>query len=199
MAKNRSLEQKRLKNKRRNRFAVFSGATSKYATRIDRGKYQGVTHVGTPPDDDWVPSGKHVVVPVGPISLSKGVMSTGRGPNNERMAEYYARLHSYDEPLPKTIGFESQTFVGPMEELMNNLQRIIQETPKENHIKLHHDDCGQLDLFFNGMEFFFVEADFLRKFVRRSVVYKSRSTAMTMLKNHVITWVEQLPKRSSAG
>lgn len=204
MVKNRSIQQKIRKMKRRNRHAVFSGEQSKYAVRIDRGRFQGVTVVGNGADEDIIPSGKHVVIPVGPISLSKAVMSTGRGPDAMRMQEYYQRLHSYDEPLPKTLGFNgidtSQRVIkvglhgkrtqGDPNEIIKRYQEIIRDTPKEMRICLLDDDLARLDLFFNYQQWFFVEIDYEKNSIRRSCIYRNRSLAMTMFDMRKITWVE---------
>lgn len=206
MAKNRSIEQKKLKMKRRNRHAVFSGASAKYAVRIDRGKFQGVTSVGNGADEDQIPSGKHVVIPVGKVSLSKAVMSTGRGPDAIRMQEYYQRLHSYDEALPKTLGFtgidtskriikvglHGKRTQGDPNELIKKYQEIIRDTPKEMRICLLDDDLARLDLFFNYQQWFFVEMDYRKKSIKRSTIYSSRTMAMKMLEIHNITWVETI-------
>lgn len=207
MAKNRSIAQKIRKMKRRNRHAVFSGATSQYAVRIDRGKYQGVTIINEGQhNEDQIPSGKHVVIPVGPISLSKAVMNTGRGPDAVRMQEYYQRLHSYDEALPKTLGFTGIDTTKPVVKMglhgkfskgdpndaIKKYQEIIQDTPLEMRICLLNDDLARLDLFFNLTQWFFVEVDYLKCCIRRSCIYKNRSLAMTMFEMQKITWVETI-------
>lgn len=206
MAKNRSIEANIRKMKRRNRYAVFSGSSAKYAVRIDRGRYQDVTTVGNGADEDQVPSGKHVVIPVGKVSLSKAVINTGRGPEPMRMQEYYNRLHSYDEPLPKTLGFtgidSSKRIIkvglhgkrtqGDPNELIKKYQEIIRDTPKEMRICLLDDDLGRLDLFFNYQQWFFVEIDYRKKSIKRSTIYSSRMMAMKMLEIHSITWVETI-------
>lgn len=206
MAKNRSIQQKIRKMKRRNRHAVFSGATSKYAVRIDRGLYEGITITGQGAEEDQVPSGKHVVIPVGPISLSKAVMNTGRGPDAVRMQEYYQRLHSYDEALPKTLGFVGIDTTKPVvkmglhgrfakgdpNEAIKKYQEIIRDTPLEMRICLLNDDLARLDLFFNLTQWFFVEVDYTKCFIRRSCIYKNRTLAMTMFEMQKITWVETI-------
>ncbi len=151
--------------KRRNRYARFSGSTARFHT------------------DN--------VALVGKISLSNAVISTGRGPDSQKMAEYYLRVHSYDEALPKTIGL-----TGPMKEIVDNYDRIIGETPKEMRVRLHQDEAGTLDMFFAGTQFFFVDVNIQKKMIRRSQIYPSRAMAMAMLTNHAVTWVEQLPRRS---
>jgi hypothetical protein len=187
---NRVIDQKKLKMKRRNRHAVFSGSTTKYAVRIDRGRYEDVTKVGQEPNEDWVPSGKHVTIPVGEVSLSKAVINTGRGPDAIRMQEYYQRIHSFDEALPKTLGF-----TGPMKEMMANYERIIKDTPRECRIRLVNNHDGVLDLFFTLNQWFFVDVDYKKKTLKRSKVYPSKAFAMMMMTPpHRITWVEQIPK-----
>lgn len=192
MAKNRSIEQKKLKMKRRNRHAVFSGASAKYAVRIDRGKFEEVTIVGNGADEDQIPSGKHVVIPVGPTSLSKAVMSTGRGPDAVRMQEYYQRIHSYDQALPETIGLTEPLKEMRKFELTKKYQQFILGVPKELHINFLNDTNARLDLFFSGTQFFWVEVNYKERFWRRSAVYSSKKLAVTYLECNKITWVERI-------
>lgn len=206
MAKNRSIEAKIRKMKRRNRHAVFSGESAKYAVRIDRGRYQDVTVTGQGAEEDLVPSGKHVVIPVGPISLSKAVINTGRGPDAMHMQEYYQRLHSYDQALPKTLGFtgidaskrvikvglHGKRTQGDPNEIIKKYQEIIRDTPKEMRICLLDDDLARLDLFFNYQQWFFVEIDYTAETIKRSCIYRTRTLAMTMFDLRKITWVETI-------
>lgn len=192
MAKNRSIEQKIRKMKRRNRHAVFSGATSKHAVRIDSGRQDN--------------NGHSINIAVGPISLSKAVISTGRGPDAVRMQEYYQRLHSYDEALPKTLGFRgidtSQRIIkvglhgkrtqGDPNEIIKKYQEIIRDTPKEMRVNLLDDDLARLDLFFNYQQWFFVEIDYRKNSIKRSCIYRSREMAMKILQMSKITWVETI-------
>lgn len=192
MAKNRSIEQKILKMKRRNRHAVFSGASAKYAVRIDRGRFQDVTTVGNGADEDIIPSGKHVVIPVGPVSLSKAVMSTGRGPDAVRMQEYYQRIHSFDTALPETIGLSECMKEMKKFELTKRYQEFIKGVPRELHINFINDDQARLDLFFSGTQFFWVEVNYKERFWRRSAIYSSKKMAVTFLECNKITWAETI-------
>lgn len=174
---NRNIQQKMLKNKRKGRFARFSGATSKYAVRIDRGKQ----------DKD----GKNVIIPVGPISLSNAVM---KGPrvDKERLQEYYQRLNSFDQSLPQTLGLTE-----PMKALMSKYDEVIKDTPREMRISLVKHDLGMLDLYFNGQQFFFVDVDFKKRIIRRSRIYGTRKYAMMMLENGRVVWVETVKSSST--
>lgn len=192
MAKNRSIEQKIVKMKRRNRHAVFSGSSAKYAVRIDRGRYEGVTEVGNGADTDLVPSGKHVVIPVGPVSLSKAVMSTGRGPDAVRMQEYYARIHSFDEALPDTIGLSEPLKEMKRFELTKRYAEFIRGVPRELHINFLKDDNARLDLFFSGTQFFWVEVNYKERYWRRSAIYGSKKLAIAFMECNKITWVETI-------
>lgn len=174
---NRNIQQKMLKNKRKGRYARFSGANTKYATRIDRGKQDTKGH--------------HVIIPVGEISLSKAVMSSGRGPDKERMQEYYQRIHSYDQSLPQTLGLTE-----PMKALMRKYDEVIKDTPREMRISLVKHDLGMLDLYFNGQQFFFVDVDFKKRIIRRSRIYGTRKYAMMMLENDRVVWVETVKSSS---
>lgn len=192
MAKNRSIENNIRKMKRRNRHAVFSGASAKYAVRIDRGRFEGVTIVGQGAEEDQVPSGKHVVIPVGPVSLSKAVMSTGRGPDAARMQEYYARIHSFDQALPETIGLTEPMKEMKRFELTKRYSEFIKGVPRELHINFLADDNARLDLFFSGTQFFWVEVNYKERYWRRSAIYGSKKLAITFMELDKITWVETI-------
>lgn len=201
MAKNRSIEQKIRKMARKNRHAVFSGATTKCVERMDTGKFEMVATV----DKGKVSlksSGKHVAIPVGPISLSKAVMSTGRGPDAVRMQEYYQRIHSFDTALPETIGAVSIDKVTSgrrseggklrLKDLENTYADFIKGVPKEHHISYLDDEFARLDLFFSGNQFFWVEMNYQKKFCRRSAVYSSKVIAEAFMNTDTITWVETI-------
>lgn len=199
MAKNRSIEQKKLKVKRRNRFARLSGASSKSKERIGPTPFTEDVYGNTTTQET-----KRILV--GPVSLSKQVINTGRGPDAVRMQEYYQRLHSYDEPLPKTLGFtgidtskriikvglHGKRTQGDPNELIKKYQEIIRDTPKEMRICLVNDDLARLDLFFNYQQWFFVEIDYRKASIKRSCIYRSREMAMGVLKISKITWVETI-------
>lgn len=199
MAKNRSIEQKILKRKRRNRFARLSGAPSKSGERVGPTPFTEDEYGNTT-------TLKTKMVLVGPVSLSKQVVNTGRGPDAVRMQEYYQRIHSYDEALPKTLGFtgidtskrvikvglHGKRTQGDPNELIKKYQEIIRDTPKEMRICLLDDHLARLDLFFNYQQWFFVEMDYRKKSIKRSTIYSSRTMAMKMLEIHNITWVETI-------
>jgi hypothetical protein len=192
---NRYIQQKILKNKRRGRYAVFSGNTTRFTTeRVDRGKYQdvNVTNPGTA-EEDMVPTGKHIVVYAGEVSLSKQVINTGRGPDKERMQEYYQRVHSYDQALPITLGLTQ-----PMAELLLRYDDIVKNTPREMRIRLVDNITGTLDLYFNLTQFFFVDVDYQKRFIRRSTVYPTKKRALDALKDKRVRWVETIssPKKA---
>lgn len=171
---NRTIQQKALKLKRRNRYAKFSGATSKFHVRIDRGRQDKHT-------------GKHVEVLVGEVSLSNQVMSTGRGPDAERMQTYYNRLRTFDETIPQTLGLSE-----PMKELMKKYDEVIKDTPREMRISLVNNALGMLDLYFNRNQFFFVDIDYRSRKIRRSRIYGSKTYALQQLKNKRVVWVETI-------
>lgn len=199
MAKNRSIENNIRKIKRRNRFARLSGATSKSAVRVGPTPFTEDEHGNTT-------TLQTRMVLVGPVSFSKQVINTGRGPDAVRMQEYYQRLHSYNEPLPKTLGFtgidtskrvikvglHGKRTQGDPNELIKKYQEIIRDTPKDMRICLLDDDLARLDLFFNYQQWFFVEMDYRKNSIKRSCVYRNRSLAMTMLELNKITWVETI-------
>jgi len=180
---NRNIQQKILKMKRRNRYATLSGATSKAKDRVGPMPFE---------EDE---QGKTKTLPavrvlVGHISLSKQVINTGRGPDAERMQEYYQRVHSYDQALPQTLGLTE-----PMKELMKKYDEVLKETPREYHVNYVNNHTGRLDLYFNLTQFFFVDVDYKTKIIRRSRIYASKRQADLCLELDKITWVEYLPKQ----
>lgn len=172
---NRNMQQKLLKLKRRGRFAVFSGATAKHAVRVEK----RVVMIGE--DKTEV---KEFLIPVGKISLSKQVVSTGRGPNPERMAEYYARV-------------SADSFLVPLAEknyVLEQYEHVLRDTPRQNKLRLETDEmAGFVDLFWVGSVYFFVEVDYIQRVIRRSRDYSGRKVAFDRYKNKRITWSSTLP------
>lgn len=158
-----------LKIKKRGKFARFSGATAKYH-----------------------PEGKDGLVEAGYHSLSRQTISTGRGPDSQKMAEYYQRIHSYDEALPDTIGLTEPLKEMKRFELTKRYAEFIKGVPRELHINFLNDESARLDLFFSGTQFFWVEVDYRRKTWRRSAVYSSKTMAVTLMEQSLLTWVETL-------
>jgi hypothetical protein len=169
------MQQKLLKLKRRGRYARFSGPDAKFAVRVER----RVIMLG----DDKTEV-KELLIPVGKISLSKQVVSTGRGPNPERMAEYYSRV-------------TSESFAVPLAEknyVLEQYEHVLAETPRENRLRLEFDDlAGFVDLFWAGRNYFFVEVDYVGRVIRRSRDYNGRDIAMSRYRNKRISWLSSLP------
>lgn len=199
---NRSIEQKKLKMKRRNRHAVFSGATTRHVQMRDVTVLDPVLKTDGTVDEDKVRI-KTVRVLAGQVSLSKAVINTGRGPNHEAMQDYYRRIHSYDEALPATIGSMpiDQLAIGRRTEsglrlkdfdLAQRYSEFIKGTPKECRIRLVDNHTGVLDLYFTLNQWFFVDVDYQKKSLRRSKIYPSKAYAISMMTAHHITWVETI-------
>lgn len=171
---NRSIQAKILKRKRRGRFARFSGATSKTVTKIvQRLETEGEDRVRV----------KDIEVFVGLVSLSKQVPK-GKGPNQERIAQYYDAVKTLAER--------------PQDEIINQVKdpryaKIWKHTPVTNRINLVQDEFNRLDLFWHGSVWFFVNLDFRTKTITRSRDYGSRRFAMNRLEARSIQWVEQFP------
>lgn len=125
-------------------------------------------------------------------TYSRATVNTGMGPNPERMAEYYLRVHSYDQALPATLGLSE-----PRKEIISRWEAIVHGIPKEMRISLVNNPTGMLDLFYSHQQFFFVDVDYKNKTIRRSRVYGSKDYAMKMLKYHSIVWVEVSSPRKS--
>ena len=182
--------------KRRGRKARFEGATSKYV---------GMS-TGKP-----TPNGLSYLVPVGPVSLSKTVINTGRGPNQERIAEYYNRIRDW-KPLPslgtkkiiveevfetKTLQEDGRYLIGQSTRRVNLTEEYgkILEECKEMHIALVPDcHLGRTDLFFKSgsNEWFIVDIDYKTRTFRRSRIYGRKETAIDRWKNNRVTWVERI-------
>lgn len=196
---NRTIQQKILKMKRRSRFAKLSGSPSRYKTRVIERLEPVVNPDGSINEDSTMIKQHHVLV--GEVSLSRQVVNTGRGPDKERMQEYYQRLHSFDESLPATIGAVSidQIATGRrtesglrLKDLENTYNTFIKGVPKELRINYLNDEFARLDLFFAGTQWFWVEIDFKKKFCRRSKIYPNKKMADLMLTLDKITWVETI-------
>lgn len=175
---NRSIEQKKLKLKKRGRYARFSGSTSKFVERIGPTPFvedaQGATK--TMPTK---------MVLVGEISLSKAVINTGRGPDPQRMQQYYNAV--------ATLGERQLTMAEVFKVKNSRYQQVWNKTPSINKINLVANDLGRLDLFFSGPRWFFVDCDYRKRIIKRSDDYPSRKIAMRRLERRLIEWVEQIP------
>lgn len=186
---NRSIEQKKLKMKRRNRYAVFSGATARFATRVT----EVLEHVGE--DKTRV---RRIEVLVGPVSFSNQVINTGRGPSSERMAEYYTRVTpgSFLKEVPPTIGYRpSDDFVGPVQKSSREdvYRSLLKQQSKDvRWISIVSDEHGTLDLLFSNREWFFVEINHRKKIIRRSRVYGSKAFALGRLQSKSVMWIETI-------
>lgn len=168
---NRSIQQKILKMKRRNRYSRFSGATTKVVERIE----ERLEHVGE--DKHRV---KQVRVFVGLQSLSKQVINTGRGPNAERMQEYYGRAYASD-------GSPDKKSDEVIKELLIAYARS--ERVSVHKITVFKDSIGSIELLCKGEECFFVELE-NGELTRQSRVYNSRRTAFDRYNNNRIAWTE---------
>lgn len=177
---NRSIQQKILKRKRRNRYAKFSGSTVKFAKGDRTKEVSYLVHI----DEDKVKVETKTVF-VGVESFSKQVINAGRGPDKERMQSYYDHVPTSFEPrtLAEVLGLVKDP----------RYAKVWWDTPATNRINLFVDDNARLDLFTHGSVSFFVELDYRRKIIKRSRDYSSRATALKRLQLRSILWVEQLP------
>lgn len=159
-----------LKMKRRGRFARFSGATARSASRLELGIY--------------TEDGKEVHVPVGPISLSRQTVSTGRGPDKTRMQEYYSRVaaKSFLEEIPSRSPEQIKAWI-------KQYRKNLVDAPLGSMLKINLATTteGRLDLFCRGKEWFFIEVDF-QKYIRMSRVYSSKDKALERMQSHRIAW-----------
>lgn len=171
---NRSIQQKILKMKRRNRYVRLSGGQSKLTAVSE--EFQGK-------------DGKYHRIAVGKVSFSRQVINTGGGANNERMAQYFdaVRADNFFEVIPDAIPLTE-----PVKEMAKRYFTIIRETPRENRITIFQDRLGRIDLFYRGETCFFIELDFVTGECRRSRDYDKRRSAIDRYNNNRITWVEFL-------
>jgi len=190
---NRNIQQKILKMKRRNRYVRLSGGDTKFLTKSGPIPF-------TEDAQGKTTTGKAARILVGKVSFSRQVINTGRGPDAERMQEYYQRLHSFDVNLPETIGAVSIDKIVSgrrsegglrLKDLENTYATFIKGVPKECHINYLDDHEARLDLFFAGNQWFWVEINYKAKFCRRSMVYPNKKRAEIALENK-ITWVETI-------
>src|ERR1700761_3110285 len=159
---NRSIQQKILKIKRgfgrKKRYAKFSGSTVKYAKgdRVKEVSY--LEHI----DEDKVMV-KTKTVFVGIESFSKQTINTGRGPNRERMQNYYDHVPTSFEPraLAEVLGLVKDS----------RYAQVWWDTPATNRINLFVDPNNRLDLYTHGGKSFFVELDFVKRIIKRSRDY----------------------------
>lgn len=180
---NRSIQAKLLKMKRRKRFAVFSGSSVKAlqgdATKVvEYLEHEGMDKVRV----------KQTRVYVGVVSFSKQVVNTGRGPNAERMKEYYDRV-------PKENAKTLAEYFNITKD--KRYAQLWWETPPTNKVNLVEDGNNRLDLYFHGAIWFFVHIDFRKQTIIRSRDYGSRAFAMDRLQRRCISWVEQIPMSSA--
>jgi len=168
---NRSIQQKIRKLKRFRRFARFSGETSKFTTARDTGII----------DKD----GKHIYVPVGPVSLSSQAPKS-KGPNRERMQQYYnsVKPDSFTEPIKPRSDSELVEWLANFDILKKVSVRSF---------TIAHTRTGRLDLYaIEAKEWVLVEWNYTEEYVRRSRMYDDKKTALDRLKNKRVTWVETM-------
>lgn len=175
---NRNIEQKKLKLKRRGRYARFSGATSRYVSKSGPASFT---------EDEYgrTKTGETKMILVGEVSFSKQVINTGRGPDPQRMQQYYDATAS--------LGQRQLTMAEVFKIKDSRYQKVWEETPSINRVNIVANDLGRLDLFFSGPVWFFVDCDYRKKIIKRSYDYPTKAIAMRRLQRRLIEWVEQLP------
>lgn len=180
---NRNIQAKLLKKKRGfgkgRRYARFSGETAKYAVRVDRAaEHQGEDKVRI----------KEVQILVGSVSLSKQAINTGRGPDPERMQQYYSAVKpkSFQKPVPERTSKE-------MAGWLSKFAKIIAEN-RHNYVTLAETATAKLILACHSSrkEWFFIEIDYAKETFRRSRDYNTKETAMDRLRNKRVSWIEEI-------
>lgn len=165
--------------KRKGRFATFTGSTVKHLRGDRTTTVQFLEHEG----EERV-TVKSKTVFVGVQSFTKGVVNTGRGPNAERMQEYYNRV-------PKESYKTLADYFGITKDI--RYAQLWWETPPTNRINLISDEMMRLDLFWHGTNWFFIDLDFVKRTIRRSRDYGSRQFALSCLNNRVVEWEDEIP------
>lgn len=181
----RNLQAKLLKKKRRGRYTRFHGSSLRHIKGSTKTVevLESYTTINDPEGLDHVKV-KAVDVYVGKISLSKSVVSTGRGPNPERMQEYYARItpESKAVTLREDLGIKDPRY-----------EQVWLETPVLNRINLANTPAGRLDMYWTATTFFLVDLDYKTKTIKKSRDYGKKQRALDAVRLRRVTWVEQIP------
>lgn len=173
---NRTIQQKILKMKRRNRYARFSGGDTRAKERVGP-----IPFIEDEQGNTKTLAATRVLV--GKISLSKQVINTGRGPDASRIAEYYNRMKAPDpRSLAEIYSIKDSRY-----------QRVWDETPPTNRINLVSNELGRLDLIWHGENWFLVDLDYRTNKIKRSRDYGSKNAVMMRIQSHRVQWVEILP------
>lgn len=165
------------KLKRRGRYARFSGSTTKTVARYDvvlEHITEERTHLKT------------IEIYVGPKSMGRQVINTGRGPDPQRMQSYYDHV-----PTGKTKAVTLAEDLGIKDKRYST---IWWNTPSTNKLNIvDAPRIGRLDLFYSENGCFFVDLDYKLRIIKRSTVYRTIEIAKNRLQLHRILWVEQIP------
>lgn len=115
------------------------------------------------------------------LRFSRQVINTGRGPNAERMAEYYARLssESFEVTLSEDLEVKDTRYA-----------QVLQSIPSYHRIRLVDLPSVRLELFLLDDVWFFVETNYDTSTIRRSRDYGSKPFAMRSLIKKTVTWLE---------
>lgn len=182
---NRRDQAKLRKKYNRGRYALFNGSSARHVKGTTRSveKLETVPTVDDPEGLDHVRV-KIVEVYVGKISLSKGVINTGRGPNPERMQHYYDRItpESKAITLKEDLGIKDPRY-----------EQVWLETPAVNKLNLANTKSGRLDLYWQGSVYFLVDLDYKEKLIRRSRDYGKKDRALDAVRHRRITWEISIP------
>lgn len=192
---NRGMKAKLRKKANRGRYAKFSGATTRVLNiRVE----EKLVHNGDLLDakgkravlkDDQVQL-RTVEVYVGPAHLSKQVVNTGRGPNSERMAEYYGRIQpkSWLDIIHKSLNRNE-----PMNELVALYKKVRADTPKENRLTIVDNPvAGRVDMFFTHHECWLVHINYQEKTFSVSRDYGNSRVALSRYKSNRVVWSQTI-------
>lgn len=191
----RASQAKLRKKYRRGRYARFSGATTKFAVRIEQrmlregdvGEDGKPVRFGSIEEQETKVRIKDVHIFVGPVSLTTQVVNGSKSSvNSERMQSYFANVRKKDDPLTvaEVFGITDSRY-----------QKVWDETPSINRINLYSNELGRLDMYWCESHYFFVEVDKIEAIIKRSRQYGSPQRAKDAAKNDDIRWVEFIPIR----
>lgn len=182
------------KMRKRHRFAVFSGSTTRFVeTRVEQrmlrhgdpdGSGGRVDFGSNPEQQETKVLIKQVIVPVGKISFSNQVVNGGKSSvNSERMETYYERIRKKDDPLTIADLFGIRD---------SQYQAVWDGTPKANRVNLLNEPDYRIDMFWAERRYFLVEVDMSLKVIKRSRDYGKPERAKAAVLNDRVMWVEKL-------
>lgn len=126
-------------------------------------------------------------------TFSKGLISTGQGPNGNVIAEYVARARINPKQAALDARFPGAGGTAPKRvEVLKKLEKMLNSTPVERSVILFNGRFKRISLYFTEDHtiFFFMEEWIGTDQVRRSITYSNRTRAMQVYRAGKVVWVE---------